>query len=132
VWRRQLFAWYNHEHHHHTTLALLTPAQVHQGLTMRVLAARKRVLAAAYTKHPERFVRGEPSPAQPPSEVWINPPTAATMTSVSAASNPDPNLPLLAGLSRADSAAALDRSPVSGYGGPGEAHKPIAAAPDAP
>jgi hypothetical protein len=35
------FAWYNHEHHH-TSLALLTPAQVHQGRTAWVLAARKR------------------------------------------------------------------------------------------
>jgi putative transposase len=131
VWARQLFAWYNHEHHH-TGLALLTPAQVHQGLTGRVLAARKRVLAAAYATHPERFVRGEPSPAAPPSEVWINPPAAAAAASVSAASNPAPDLPLLGGLSRGDSEAALDRPPVSGYAGPGEAHKPVVTVVDAP
>lgn len=131
VWARELFAWYNHEHHH-SGLALLTPAQVHQGLTDRVLAARKRVLVAAYAKHPERFVRGEPSPAQPPSEVWINPPATPAATSVSVASNPAPDLPLLGGLSRGNSEAALDRPPVSGYAGPGEAHKPVAAAVDAP
>lgn len=108
VWARGLFAWYNHEHHH-SGLAQLTPAQVHQGLTARVLAARKRVLAAAYAKHPERFVRGEPSPAQPPSEVWSNPPAAPAATSVSAASNPASDLPLLGGLSRGNSEAALDR-----------------------
>jgi putative transposase len=131
VWARELFAWYNHEHHH-SGLALLTPAQVHQGLTARVLAARKRVLAAAYAKHPERFVRGEPSPAAPPSEVWINPPAAPAATSVSVASNPAPDLPLLGGLSSGNSEAALDRPPVSGYAGPGEAHKPVTAAVDAP
>ncbi|NTU85801.1 MAG: transposase [Chloroflexales bacterium] len=64
AWAQRLFTWYNYEHYH-TSLALLTPAQVHQGLTSRVLAARKRVLAAAYAKHPERFVRGEPAPAEP-------------------------------------------------------------------
>lgn len=58
-WAQGLFAWYNHEHHH-TSLAVLAPTQVHQSLTQRVLAARKRVLAAAYAKHPERLVRGEP------------------------------------------------------------------------
>lgn len=131
VWARELFGWYNHEHHH-SGLALLTPAQVHQGLTARVLAARKRVLAAAYAKHPERFVRGEPSPAQPPSEVWINPPAVPGVPSVSAASHPAPDLPLQGGLSRGDSEAALDRPPVSGYAGQGEMRQPVAKVVDAP
>lgn len=129
-WAKELFAWYNHEHHH-TSLALLTPAQVHQGLTARVLAARKRVLAAAYAKHPERFVRGEPSPAAPPREVWINPPSVDGPTSVAEASSPACARPLLGGLSRGDSEAALDRSPVSGYAGQGEAREPVAQAADA-
>lgn len=74
VWAQALFSWYNYEHHH-TSLALLTPAQVHQGLTARVLEERERVLMEAYARHPERFVDGKPRPAQPPSVVWINPPT---------------------------------------------------------
>lgn len=89
MWAQELVGWYNDEHHH-VTLALLTPAQVHQGLTARVLAARKRVLAAAYAKHPERFVRGEPSPAAPPSEVWLNPRSADATSSTIEASNPGP------------------------------------------
>src|SRR5262245_17344305 len=28
----------------------------------------------AYQQHPERFVRGQPSPTAPPLAVWINPP----------------------------------------------------------
>ena len=121
-WAQGLFTWYNHAHHH-TSLALLTPAQVHQGLTSRVLAARKRVLAAAYAKHPERFVRGEPSPAEPPSEVWINPPSAPEPTSVAVASNPAPELPDPLGVSRGDSAAALDAPSGFGYAGQGETHR---------
>lgn len=119
-WARGLFAWYNHEHHH-TGLALLTPAQVHQGLTQRVLAARKRVLAAAYAKHPERFVRGEPSPPAPPSEVWINPPQVAEPESVSVASTPAPQQPDAGVVSRGDSVAALGTAPAFGYPGQGEA-----------
>lgn len=122
VWAQGLFAWYNYEHHH-TSLALLTPAQVHQGLTSRVLAARKRVLAAAYAKHPERFVRGEPSPAAPPNEVWINPPQAAEPSSVPVASTPAPEQPDAGAVSRGDSAAALDAAPAFGYAGQGEARR---------
>ncbi len=73
AWARDLFHWYNHAHHH-TAIALLTPAMVHQGQAPAVLAARQEVLRAVYQVHPERFVRGEPRPAQLPAAVWINPP----------------------------------------------------------
>ena len=32
------------------------------------------MLAAAYTAHPERFVKGLPHPADLPTALWINPP----------------------------------------------------------
>lgn len=73
AWARPFFGWYNHEHHH-TSLALVTPATVHQGQVEQVLATRQAVLMAAYHKHPERFVRGQPRPLRPPVAVWINPP----------------------------------------------------------
>ena len=38
------------------------------------VAARSRVLAAAYALHPERFVGGLPQPASVPTTVWINTP----------------------------------------------------------
>jgi putative transposase len=76
AWARRLFQWYNQDHHH-TGLALLTPATVHHGRTEEVRAARQAVLRAAYTAHPERFVRGEPRPAALPTAVWINPPAAS-------------------------------------------------------
>jgi putative transposase len=72
-WARELFHWYNHEHHH-TSLGLMTPAAVHYGLAEAMYEQRRQVLAAAYRSHPERFVRGEPTPPQWPEEVWINPP----------------------------------------------------------
>ena len=73
AWARELLQWYNHAHHH-TGIALLTPATVHHGQAPTVLAARQEVLRAAYQAHPERFVRGVPRPAELPVAVWINPP----------------------------------------------------------
>lgn len=131
LWAKELFVWYNHDHHH-TSLALLTPAQVHQGLTSRVLTARKRVLAAAFAKHPERFVRGAPEPAAPPNEVWINPPLATEAMSVSAAPSPGSELPVGGAVSRGNSEAALDAAAASGYAGPGEARQHVIQATGAP
>ncbi len=67
------FPWYNDEHHH-SALGFLTPAVVHYGLADAVRQQRKEVLKAAYSAHPERFVRGTPEPAAMPQAVWINPP----------------------------------------------------------
>jgi putative transposase len=72
-WARDLFHWYNTEHHH-TGLGLLTPAMVHHGQAPAVLEARRQVLQVAYAAHPERFVRGLPTVPELPAEVWINRP----------------------------------------------------------
>jgi putative transposase len=55
------FPWYNTEHHH-SGLGLLTPYDVHYGLTEQRVAARAAVLTAAYAAHPERFPAGQPHP----------------------------------------------------------------------
>jgi putative transposase len=68
-----LFDWYNTEHRH-SGLAMLTPHDVHYGLAEQRLAQRAAVLAAAYRAHPERFVRGVPTPGTLPQAVWINKP----------------------------------------------------------
>jgi putative transposase len=73
VWARPFFQWYNHEHHH-SGIGLLTPATVHYGRAAETIAARQEVLLAAYQAHPERFVRGTPTPPALPTAVWINPP----------------------------------------------------------
>lgn len=68
-----LFNWYNHEHRH-SSLALLTPADVHFGRAQQVLVVRDQALAEAYAAHPERFVRRPPVAPRPPEAAWINPP----------------------------------------------------------
>jgi putative transposase len=70
---QEFFRWYNHDHRH-SGLGFLTPAVVHFGEAAVVRASRDRVLAAAYARHPERFVNGRPHPADLPTAVWINPP----------------------------------------------------------
>jgi putative transposase len=72
-WGQEFFTWYNDEHHH-TGLALLTPADVHYGRAAAILAERQAVLQRAYDAHPERFVKGAPQAPQLPAAVWINPP----------------------------------------------------------
>ena len=71
------FAWYNDEHHH-SGLAMFTPADVHHGRIPGRLAARQQAMDAAFEAHPERFVRGRPVVAAPRDTVWINPPRATT------------------------------------------------------
>jgi putative transposase len=82
AYHRGFFGWYNHEHYHEA-LGLLTPADVHFGRAPAVLAARQRVLDAAYAAHPERFVRRAPTSGAPPKEVWINKPATATLLATS-------------------------------------------------
>jgi putative transposase len=70
---QEFFAWYNGEHRH-CGLGLLSPAVVHHGLATAAIAKRGTVLDAAYSVHPERFVRKPPQPLPAPAEVWINKP----------------------------------------------------------
>ena len=74
---RHFFPWYNNEHYH-SGLAMFTPRLVHYGLTETCLKVRQQVLNRAYQLHPERFVHRPPRPAEPPKEVWINPPRRPT------------------------------------------------------
>ena len=76
TWGRRLFHWYNYKHYH-TALGLMTPAAMHFGQAPALLIGRQQVLTAAYTTHPERFVRGVPQPPALPTEVWINRPEPA-------------------------------------------------------
>jgi len=69
------FDWYNHEHRH-GGICMMTPADVHYGRASRIAEARRAVLEEAHQRHPERFVRGCPTPRSLPDAVWINPPVA--------------------------------------------------------
>jgi putative transposase len=70
---QRFFRWYNTEHRH-SGIAWHTPETVHYGQSEAVRAARADVLAAAYTRNPERFVRKPPEPAALPPAAWINKP----------------------------------------------------------
>jgi putative transposase len=70
---RAFFTWYNTEHRH-SGIAWHTPHNVHHAHAETVRAARADVLAAAYTRNPERFVRKHPEPAALPDAAWINKP----------------------------------------------------------
>ena len=74
---RTFFRWYNDEHCH-GGIAMLTPADVHFGRAEAMIAQRERTLQQAWTRHPERFVRGKPKPQALSSEVWINRPVEET------------------------------------------------------
>ena len=69
----ELFTWYN-DRHRHSSIALLTPSDVHHGRATAVIERRQRALDAAYERHPERFVARPPTHPRPPAAVWINPP----------------------------------------------------------
>lgn len=80
VWARRFFDWYNTQHHH-TGIGLLTPADVHFGRAEAVRQQRQQVLALAFEKNPERFVKGPSRPPLLPAAVWINPPKAEEVLS---------------------------------------------------
>lgn len=73
AWAHPFFQWYNHEHYH-SALGLMTPFSVHYDQAQALRAERQQVLRVAYAAHPDRFVRGVPSPPELPKAVWINKP----------------------------------------------------------
>lgn len=72
AWCDDYFQWYNFEHHH-SGLAGFTPEQMFTGRYTDVAEQKQRALTARYESHPERFVKGCPKVAMPPSFVAINP-----------------------------------------------------------
>ena len=73
------FGWYNHEHRH-SGIGFHTPASIYHGTASEIRNRRANVLETAYTTHPERFVKGRPTPPDLPDNVYINPPQEATTT----------------------------------------------------
>jgi hypothetical protein len=67
------FEWYN-TMHHHGSLGLLTPFDVHYELAAKRTEQRALVFRKAFEANPERFVQGAPKPPAVPEEVWINKP----------------------------------------------------------
>jgi putative transposase len=72
AWLETFFCWHNDEHHH-SGLALFTPADVFFQRVVAVHAIRQEALDVAWALHPERFPNGPPKAALPPAQVHINP-----------------------------------------------------------
>jgi transposase InsO family protein len=72
AWLQEFFRWHNNDHHH-SGLALFTPAEVFFERVSAVHAVRQEALDVAFTQHPARFPNGAPKAALPPAEVNINP-----------------------------------------------------------
>lgn len=77
-WLGPFFGWHNDEHHH-SGLALFTPADVFFGRVDQIRAVRQAALDEAYQAHPERFPRAAPRVALPPNKVSINPMTSSAV-----------------------------------------------------
>jgi putative transposase len=87
-WLETFFGWHNDDHHH-SGLALFTPAEVFFGRVPAVHTMRQETLDAAYALHPERFPNGPPTASLPPAEVHINPLDAPTV-SLGRVGHPEP------------------------------------------
>ena len=70
---RGVFNWYNRQHRH-SGIGYVTPESLHTGKAHHIREKRCAVLRSAYAKHPERFVKGIPSPPKIPEAAWINKP----------------------------------------------------------
>jgi putative transposase len=70
---QRFFRWYNTEHRH-SGIAWHTPESVHYGQSEAIRSVRADVLAAAYTRNPQRFVRKHPEPPALRPAAWINKP----------------------------------------------------------
>jgi putative transposase len=72
AWLQEFFVWYN-DLHHHSGLALFTPAEVFYMRVAAIALTRQAALDAGYAMNPERFPNGPPRALLPPSAVYINP-----------------------------------------------------------
>jgi putative transposase len=81
TWAQTFFPWYNDEHHH-SGIGYMTPTAMHYGGAARLFVERQQVLQLAYAAHPERFVKGQPTPPALPTAAWINPPKSVTKSAV--------------------------------------------------
>jgi len=73
AFNQSFFDWYNN-HHYHSGIGLLIPADVHYDRADLVIKERQLVLDQAFEKHPNRFKGKKPIPFALPQAAWINKP----------------------------------------------------------
>ena len=81
LWMKGFVNWYNNRHHH-SGLAMMTPADVFFGRAGIRQQARQLVMNDAYDRTPARFTHGVSIVAAPPDIVWLNPPTKEAPISI--------------------------------------------------
>jgi len=84
---QDFFNWYNNQHYH-SSLELMTPSVVHHGQALKCSELRQKVLLDAYSKNPERFVRGNARHLKLPTAVWINKPKPAAEVPAALSTSP--------------------------------------------
>lgn len=71
-WFNRFADWYNN-HHKHSALRFVTPAQKHQGLDIDILENRHRVYAAARENRPDRWIQNKTRNWEPVRQTTLNP-----------------------------------------------------------
>lgn len=69
-WFALFIDWYNTQHRH-SGIGYVTPTQKHNGLDIELLESRQKTLNSAALAHPDRFVKGPRTVAQP-RVVYLN------------------------------------------------------------
>jgi putative transposase len=109
-WLASFFGWHNHEHHH-SGLALFTPADVFFERVENVRIVRQAALDRAFADHPERFPNGPPRVRLPPPAVSINPITSNVIAVDDPTDQPQPKEELGGELRGPDAPIHLSPSP---------------------
>lgn len=71
-WTHDFVNWYNNAHHH-SSIAFVSPAQVHSGDAVDILKKRKIVYELARAENPQRWIQGKTRNWALQEEVWLNP-----------------------------------------------------------
>jgi putative transposase len=94
AWLQTFLTWYN-DVHHHSALALFTPADVFHLRVAAIAVTRQTALDKAYARSPERFPNGAPCVRLPATAVYINPVEASALE-LPRLANPSPDFSIVA------------------------------------
>lgn len=72
TWTHGFVKWYNNDHHH-SSIAFVSPMQVHTGEAVDILIKRKILYELARAENPQRWIQGKTRNWALPEEVWLNP-----------------------------------------------------------
>ncbi len=70
------FVIYYNNHHRHSSLKFVTPAEMHTGKAAAILSERRSLYESAKAKRPERWISGTTRDWTPTTQTWITPPSS--------------------------------------------------------